>query len=289
MGGRISRPQPRGLKPTVARIVDNLFLGKTTSPLSVARTPTFLLVTMANASSSLTLPPAWEGVFDHGYSREHFTALRTEIEGRYAAETVFPPRHQVFSALELVRPEDTKVIILGQDPYPTPGNAHGLSFSVDAQVKIPGSLQTIFQSLARSYPDWPKPASGDLQPWAQQGVLLLNAILTVRSGEPLSHARIGWEQFTRAVLAHAQARSPFLVFLLWGGKAATIADPVLDLAKHAALRDQHPSRLAQNRLPPEKKFVMNDHFAEANRLLVARGRPPINWRLPAATGQMELA
>lgn len=235
----------------------------------------------ATLPSALTLPPAWEGVFDHGYSRAEFATLLAEIERRFATEDVFPSRENVFRALALTRPEDIKVVIVGQDPYPTPGNAHGLSFSVDAAVKIPGSLQTIFQSLARSQPDWTTPASGDLQRWAAQGVLLLNAILTVRSGEPLSHAKLGWEKFTRAVLAHAQARSPFLVFLLWGGKAATIADPVLDLAKHAALRDQHPSRLAQNRLPPDKKFAVNGHFAEANRLLVAHGREPIDWRLPA--------
>lgn len=228
---------------------------------------------------SLTLPPRWNGVFEHGYSREAFAQLMAEIEQRYVTETVFPLKQHVFRALELVAPEDTKVIIVGQDPYPTPGNAHGLSFSVDPSVKIPGSLQTIFQSLARSHTEWTTPANGDLQRWATQGVLLLNAILTVRSGEPLSHARIGWEKFTRAVLAHAQARSPFIVFLLWGGKAATIADPVLNLTKHAALRDQHPSRLAQNRLPPEKKFAVNGHFVEANRLLATKGRTLIDWRL----------
>ncbi len=214
-----------------------------------------------------------------------------EMDRRYASETVFPSKENVFRALALVAPEDTKVVIVGQDPYPTPGNAHGLSFSVDASAKIPGSLQTIFQSLARSDAAWPKPASGDLQRWAEQGVLLLNAILTVRSGEPLSHAKLGWEKFTRSVLEHAQQRSPFIVFLLWGGKASTIADPVIDLAKHAALRDQHPSRLAQNRLPPEKKFAVNGHFAEANRLLVAHGHTPIDWRLPAirpSAEQLEL-
>jgi uracil-DNA glycosylase len=238
----------------------------------------------------LTLPPAWEGIFEHGYSREEFSALMAEIERRFATETVFPARENVFRALELVAPEDVKVIIVGQDPYPTPGNAHGLSFSVEPSVKIPGSLQTIFQSLARSEAGWATPASGDLRPWARQGVLLLNAILTVRSGEPLSHAKLGWEKFTRAVLAHAQARAPFIVFLLWGGKAATIAERVIDPTKHVALRDQHPSRLAQNRLPADKKFAMNGHFAEANRLLVAHGRAAIDWRLPAAqrAGQLEL-
>ncbi|WP_438480609.1 uracil-DNA glycosylase [Oleiharenicola lentus] len=239
--------------------------------------------------SPLTLPPAWSGVFSGDYTREQFDSLITEIDRRYATEAVFPSKENVFRALHLVRPEEVKVIIVGQDPYPTPGNAHGLSFSVDASAKIPGSLKAIFQSLAHSHADWQPPASGDLQRWAAQGVLLLNAILTVRSGEPLSHAKLGWEKFTRAVLEHAQAKSPFIVFLLWGGKAATIADPVIDLTKHAALRDQHPSRLAQNRLPPEKKFAVNGHFTEANKLLVTHGRTPIDWHLHNdATSQLEL-
>jgi uracil DNA glycosylase len=110
-------------------------------------------------------------------------------------------------------------------------------------------------------------------------VLLLNSILTVRSREPLSHAGIGWEKFTRAVLEHAQARASFIVFILWGAKAAAIADPIIDPAKHFVIRGSHPSRMAQNRMPPERKFVGNGHFVEANRLLASRGRDPIDWRL----------
>jgi uracil-DNA glycosylase len=146
-------------------------------------------------------------------------------------------------------------------------------------ARTPASLKNIFQSLARCVPDWRTPASGNLEPWAREGVLLLNLILTVRSGEPMSHARLGWQAFTQAVLRLVQAESPYIVFLLWGGKAVAAAQPHIDASRHAMLIDQHPSPLAQNRLPPEQKFAANNHFAKANRLLLAHGRAPINWQL----------
>lgn len=227
----------------------------------------------------LRLPPAWRGLFSENYPEPDFLRLVEEINRRYDQETVFPAKENVFRALDLVSPENVKIIVVGQDPYPTPGNAHGLSFSVDRTAKIPASLKTIFAELERSIEGWVKPASGDLQAWAAQGVLLLNSILTVRSREPLSHAGIGWEKFTRAVLEHAQARASFIVFILWGAKAAAIADPIIDPAKHFVIRGSHPSRMAQNRMPPERKFIGNGHFVEANRLLASRGRDPIDWRL----------
>lgn len=230
-------------------------------------------------NASLTLPSIWNGLFSGSYTRDDFQALVAEIEKRYASEMVHPAKENIFRALELVAPEEVKIIVVGQDPYPTPGNAHGLSFSVDKTAKIPASLKTIFAELERSIDGWAKPTSGDLQAWAAQGVLLLNSILTVRSREPLSHAGLGWEKFTRAVLEHAQARASFVIFILWGAKAAAIADPIVDLTKHHVLRGSHPSRMAQNRMPPDRKFIGNAHFTEANRLLVAKGRSPIDWRL----------
>ncbi len=230
-------------------------------------------------SPALTLPPAWSGLFAHGYTHEQFAALSLAIDEAYAHGDVFPSRDNLFRALALVRPAEVKVVILGQDPYPTPGNAHGLSFSVPPSVRTPASLKNIYLSLARSFPDWRAPASGHLEPWAHQGVLLLNVILTVRSGEPMSHAKLGWQAFTQAVLRFVQAESPFIVFMLWGGKAQASAQPFIDPTRHAVLADQHPSPLAQNRLPPEQKFAANGHFAEANRLLVAHDRQPVNWAL----------
>ena len=229
--------------------------------------------------NSLLLPPAWRGLFSKTYSEADFDALIAEVGQRYERETVFPSKENVFRALEMVSPETVKIVVVGQDPYPTPGNAHGLSFSVDRTAKIPASLKTIFGELERSIEGWVKPTSGDLQAWASQGVLLLNSILTVRSREPLSHAGIGWEKFTRAVLQHAQDRASFIVFILWGAKASAIADPIVDTSKHFVLRGSHPSRMAQNQMPPERKFVGNAHFTEANRLLISKGRAPIDWRL----------
>lgn len=229
--------------------------------------------------SPLNLPPTWSGLFAHGYTSEQFAALSVSIDEAYAQGQVFPSRAHIFRALELVSPGDVKVVILGQDPYPTPGNAHGLSFSVQPPARTPASLKNIFQSLARCVPDWRAPTSGNLEPWAHQGVLLLNLILTVRSGEPMSHAKLGWQAFTQAVLRLVQAESPFIVFLLWGGKAVASAEPHIDVSRHAMLIDQHPSPLAQNRLPPDKKFAANAHFSEVNRLLISHQRQPIDWRL----------
>ena len=226
-----------------------------------------------------TLPPAWAGLFEHGYTREQFAALATAVDEAYADGDVFPARDNLFLALALVQPADVRVVILGQDPYPTPGNAHGLSFSVPPATRLPASLKAIYASLARSFPDWRTPVSGHLEPWAHQGVLLLNTILTVRSGEPMSHAKLGWQAFTQAALRLVQTESPFVVFMLWGGKAISSAEPHINAKHHVILRDQHPSPLAQNRLPPEQKFSANHHFAEANRLLAAQGRQPVDWRL----------
>lgn len=231
------------------------------------------------AGDFLALPEPWAGVFDRLYDKGDFASLSAEMERRFSTESVFPKREEIFRALSYMTPRETRVVILGQDPYPTRGNAHGLSFSVAGGVKIPASLRAIFAELARSTDAWKTPASGDLSKWAEQGVLLLNSILTVREDAPLSHARLGWEAFTRAILQHAQLESDCIVFMLWGSKAASIVDPILDTKKHFALRDSHPSPLAQNRLPAGKKFVGNNHFAEANRLLQSKGHAPIDWSL----------
>lgn len=236
-------------------------------------------LTELSGMSHLSLPAAWHSVFSHGYTREQFAALSAAVSDAYATSEVFPPHEHLFRALDLVRPSDVKIVILGQDPYPTPGNAHGLSFSVPPGVRVPASLKNIYASLANSFPGWRAPASGDLTPWARQGVLLLNTILTVRSGEPMSHAKLGWQAFTQAVLRAAQAESSFVVFMLWGGKAEAAARPHIDTSRHMILADQHPSPLAQNRLPPDQKFAANGHFAKANDLLASRGRQPVDWAL----------
>lgn len=226
-----------------------------------------------------TLPSAWNGIFSNGYSRDQFNQLSAKVEAEYATNEICPDRENIFRALELVNPEAVKVVIVGQDPYPTPGNAHGLSFSVQPPARIPGSLITIFRELERSVTGWVRPSGGNLEPWAKQGVLLLNSILTVRARAPMSHAGIGWEAFTQAVLRYAQKRSPFIVFMLWGSKAQTTVKPLIETGQHLVLEWSHPSMMAQNRLPIEKRFVGNSHFIEANRHLIDHGLPAVDWRL----------
>ncbi len=229
--------------------------------------------------AKIDIPSTWSGMFTVPYPRSRFDNLTEVIERSYDTEEVYPSRENLFRALELVSPQNTKVVILGQDPYPTPDNAHGLSFSVMPPRKAPASLLNIFRELERSIPGWTRPNGGCLEPWARQGVLLLNTVLTVRAGAPMSHCGRGWEDFSNAVLRHAQDRAPFIVFLLWGAKALATAQPVIDSTKHAILHWSHPSPMAQNRLPHNLRFVGNNHFAMANRLLTAHGGVPIDWRL----------
>lgn len=231
------------------------------------------------SDTPLGLPSSWSGIFDHRYTREQHGQLERTIFRLYESEAVYPPRVLVFEALSLVPPEQTKVVILGQDPYPTKGKAHGLSFSVMKPHKPPASLRNIFRELERSIPGWSTPDGGDLRTWARQGVLLLNTILTVRAGAPLSHSKLGWEEFSQAVIRHVQSKSKFVIFVLWGGNAKRIAIPWIDQDAHTILGWSHPSPLSENRLPPEKRFVGNNHFVEANAALISRGCPPIDWRL----------
>ncbi len=224
------------------------------------------------------LPGSWVGLFDEAYPRARFDALMAWLAAEYRAEEIHPAPENVFRALELVAPADSKVVILGQDPYPTPGNAHGLSFSVLPPRKAPASLRTIFKELARSEPGWVAPSNANLEPWARQGVLLLNRILSVRSGEPMSHANRGWEEFTAAVIRHVQRMAPHVVFMLWGAKAQTARD-LIDLSRHAILETSHPSPMAQNQMPPDRRFVGSGQFARCNQLLAERGIPAVDWRL----------
>lgn len=230
-------------------------------------------------SAVFEVPKSWSGLFTDEYPQARFVHLAKTVSMLYETEEVYPPRESVFRALDLVSPENTKVVILGQDPYPAPGKAHGLSFSVVPPMKAPASLVNIFRELERTIPGWSRPQGGDLEPWARQGVLLLNTVLTVRARAPMSHAGIGWEEFCQAVLRYVQSKAPYVVFLLWGGNAAKTASSIVCDSKHTFLRWSHPSPLAQNRLPAEERFVGNNHFVETNRLLIAHGRSPIDWRL----------
>lgn len=207
-----------------------------------------------------------------------FAKLCAFVDGeRAAGKTVYPDT--VFHALELVEPDDIKVVILGQDPYHGEDNgipqAHGLAFSVRPGVRPPPSLRNIFKEIAATF-GHPIPAHGTLDYWAKQGVLLLNTVLTVERAQAASHAKKGWEGFTDTLIAELSARHSGLVFMLWGAHAQA-KRALLQGRDHVILEAPHPSPLSAHR-----GFLGCRHFALANEALEARHRAPIDWQLPAA-------
>lgn len=190
-----------------------------------------------------------------------------------AGKNCFPARHEIFNAFRLTPLSSLKVIILGQDPYPTPGNAMGLAFSVNPGVPVPRSLVNIYKELSAEFPDFQAPRHGCLTSWAAQGVLMLNTVLTVEEGKPNSHAGHGWEQFTDEVLARINASTRNNVYILWGNKAKAKCRFV-DRSANLVLESAHPSPLSASR------FFGCGHFAKANEYLMSCGRAPVNWQLP---------
>jgi uracil-DNA glycosylase len=217
------------------------------------------------------LPAEWRDALLPFLDPAATAALGEFVAGEYATHTIFPPIEDLFAAYRLCPPAQTRVLILGQDPYHGPGQAHGLSFSVRDGVRIPPSLRNVFKELAEDV-GVSQPAAGDLTGWASQGVLMLNAVLTVRAAAAASHAGKGWEAFTDATIHALNARTGRVVFLLWGGyarkKAALITNPV-----HAVLEAGHPSPLNP------KGFRGSRPFSAANKALADAGRPMIEWQL----------
>ncbi|WP_433793366.1 uracil-DNA glycosylase [Actinoplanes sp. CA-252034] len=220
------------------------------------------------------LPAEWRAELSPHLDAAATTALGEWVAGEYATETVYPPVEDLFAAYRLCSPSQTRVLILGQDPYHGPGQAHGLSFSVREGVRRPPSLSNVFKELNEDL-NVPKPPGGDLTGWARQGVLLLNAVLTVRAGKAGSHANKGWEAFTDATIKALNARDERIVFLLWGSYAKKKAVLVTNPA-HAVLEAGHPSPL--NRVG----FLGSRPFSAANKALADGGRPVIDWD-PRAT------
>ena len=200
-----------------------------------------------------------------------FARLLDFVDRAYADGNILPPKDLIYTALQLCSFAETRVVILGQDPYPTPGHAHGLAFSVLPPNQPPPSLRNIFTEIQS---DLGRPAhvhGGDLTPWAKQGVLLLNAILTVHAHAPLSHAGKGWEPFTDALIRLVSERRPHVVFLLWGAKAKAKI-PLIDSSKHLILTAPHPSPLSAH-----TGFFGCKCFSRANAWLTAQGLAPIDW------------
>jgi len=222
------------------------------------------------------LPAAWRELLGGPLASPEFRALEQFVAQEDAGQQVFPPRPSIFAALAATPPNAVRAVLLGQDPYHDCGQAHGLCFSVPPGVPPPPSLRNILRELAADLGQ-PPPASGCLASWAAQGVLLLNTVLTVRAHAPASHAGHGWEAFTDAIIEAVNQHSPPpVIFMLWGSHAAA-KRRLLDLQRHRLLTGAHPSPLSAYR-----GFLGSRPFSQANQLLAAAGRPPIDWRLPVA-------
>jgi uracil-DNA glycosylase len=214
----------------------------------------------------------WNPVLRAEFAKPYWGELQRFVADERAHRTIFPPADEVFAALHLTPYADTKVMILGQDPYHGPGQAHGLCFSVRDGVAKPPSLVNIFKELHDDL-GVEAPASGSLIPWARQGVLLLNTTLTVRAGQAASHQGKGWETFTDEVLATVNAKPERVVFILWGA-AARRKKPLIDLDRHVVIESAHPSPLSAR-----NGFFGSKPFSRTNAALVEAHRPPIDWSL----------
>ena len=215
---------------------------------------------------------SWKNALASEFDKPYFASLVRFLHAeREAGRKVFPPGSQIFRAFELTPVPDVKVVILGQDPYHGPGQAHGLSFSVPENMPAPPSLKNIFKEIET---DLGVTMSGypNLESWARQGVLLLNAVLTVRCAEAASHSKIGWQEFTDAVIRYISDNCEGVVFMLWGNFARTKSE-LIDHSRHCVLEAAHPSPLARG------AFFGSRHFSKANAYLTSTGRTPIDWKL----------
>lgn len=223
----------------------------------------------------IRLSPEWLSLLGPEFSRPYMTGLRAFLKVEKAAgKVIYPPGHEFFAALDATAPSQVRVVVIGQDPYHGPQQAHGLSFSVRKGQRIPPSLRNIFAELEADLSVAP-PTHGSLVGWAEQGVLLLNSVLSVEQGLPGSHQGRGWEHFTDAVIAALDSGDRPIVFMLWG-KHAQQKGASINRQKHCVLSAPHPSPLSANR-----GFFGCRHFSQANRFLLERGYQPVDW---SATG-----
>ena len=216
------------------------------------------------------IDPSWKERLQTEFDKPYFRSLTDFVREEYSRGTVYPPGKLIFNAFDLCPFDKVKVVIIGQDPYHEPGQAHGLCFSVNDGIPFPPSLRNIFKERSDDLGK-PVPVSGDLSRWARQGVLLLNATLTVRAGMAGSHQGRGWEEFTDAVIRELNAGRDGLVFILWGSYAKK-KGTMIDRSRHLVLCSAHPSPLSAY-----NGFFGNHHFSQANDWLVAHGENPIDW------------
>ena len=220
---------------------------------------------------NIKIEESWRRHIGDEFDKPYFAGLTEFVRSEYTSTTCYPPGSLIFNAFNLCPFDKVKVVIIGQDPYHEPGQAHGLSFSVNDGVPFPPSLVNIFKEIQLDL-GTPMPASGNLTRWAEQGVLLLNATLTVRARQAASHQRRGWERFTDAAIRALNAGREHLVFILWGGYARSKAS-FIDTSRHLVLQSVHPSPLSANR----GGWFGNHHFSRANDYLAGNGIEPIRW------------
>jgi uracil-DNA glycosylase len=216
------------------------------------------------------IAPSWKSRLSDEFVKPYFTQLTDFVKSEYQSGIVYPPGKEIFKAFDACDLDAVKVVIIGQDPYHGPGQANGLCFSVHDGMRIPPSLVNIFKEIQKDLGK-PIPGSGNLERWANQGVLLLNATLTVRASSPGSHQNKGWETFTDAVIRMLSTEKEHLVFLLWGAYAQKKGE-VIDRSKHLVLMAAHPSPFSA-----ERGFFGCRHFSKANEYLIAHGKEPIKW------------
>ncbi|MBQ7824578.1 MAG: uracil-DNA glycosylase [Bacteroidaceae bacterium] len=219
---------------------------------------------------NVRMEESWKAQLQSEFEQDYFYNLVNFVRSEYATTTVYPAGSQIFRAFDLSPFDSTKVVILGQDPYHEPHQAHGLCFSVDKGVQFPPSLQNIYKEI-RDDIGTVVSSQGDLSDWARQGVLLLNATLTVRAHQAGSHQNKGWEQFTDAVIHRLAEQREHIVFILWGAYAQR-KGAFINKSKHLVLQSPHPSPLSAHR-----GFFGNKHFSTANRYLQEHGMSPIVW------------
>jgi len=225
------------------------------------------------ASNTSANTRTWNDILKGEKSKPYFKELISFVEAeRCSGKQIYPPNKNVFEALAATSFKNVKVVIIGQDPYHGAGQAHGLCFSVKPGVQAPPSLQNIFREL-KSDLNLPTPSTGCLSAWAAQGVLLLNSVLTVESGQPQSHSNRGWETFTDAIVAALNEYHSSLVFMLWGAPAQKKCLGI-DFHRHHLLKAPHPSPLSAHR-----GFLGCKHFSSCNQLLITSGKRPINWAI----------
>ncbi len=220
--------------------------------------------------NDVRLDPAWKAALSAEFEKEYWKNLTTDVKSQYLTKAVYPAPANIFRAFDLCPLDQVNVVIVGQDPYHGPGQAHGLCFSVADGMQLPPSLQNIYKEIHNDLGITPLP-SGDLTRWARQGVLMLNSVLTVLANQPASHSGLGWEEFTDAVIKVLSEKKEHVVYLLWG-KYAQTKGSVIDTTKNLVLTSAHPSPFSVT------KFYGNHHFSLCNAYLEKHGKPPIDWR-----------